>query len=64
MFFVQAVRGYSPTQSALLLVPMAVLSGVLAPLVGKLIDRVHPRYIPAIGCCCCVGVAVLARPRS
>jgi EmrB/QacA subfamily drug resistance transporter len=49
MLFAQTVRGWSPTQSALLLVPMAVLSGVLAPVVGKLVDRVHPRYIAGIG---------------
>lgn len=45
----QTVRGYSPTQAALLLVPMAVLTGALAPVVGKLVDRSHPRYITAIG---------------
>ncbi|MDG3012538.1 DHA2 family efflux MFS transporter permease subunit [Rhodococcus sp. D2-41] len=49
MLFTQMVRGYSPTQSALLMVPMAVLSGALAPVVGKLVDRTHPRYIAAPG---------------
>ncbi|EME21393.1 MFS transporter [Rhodococcus triatomae] len=49
MFYAQGVRGLSPTQSALLMVPMAVLTGVLAPNVGKLVDRVHPRYIAAPG---------------
>lgn len=49
MFYAQAVRGLSPTGSALLMVPMAVLTGVLAPNVGKLVDRAHPRYIAAPG---------------
>jgi MFS family permease len=49
MFYAQAVRGLSPTGSALLMVPMAVLTGVLAPSVGKLVDRVHPRFIAAPG---------------
>ncbi|HVH94242.1 MAG TPA: DHA2 family efflux MFS transporter permease subunit [Nocardioidaceae bacterium] len=49
MLFAQTVRGWSPTQSALLLVPMAVLSGVLAPTVGRLVDRAHPRYIAGVG---------------
>lgn len=49
MFYAQAVRGLSPTGSALLMVPMAVLTGVLAPNVGKLVDRTHPRYIAAPG---------------
>lgn len=49
MFYTQAVRGLTPTRSALLLVPMAVFTGILAPNVGKLVDRVHPRYIAAPG---------------
>ncbi|HLR84318.1 MAG TPA: DHA2 family efflux MFS transporter permease subunit [Nocardioidaceae bacterium] len=49
MLYAQAVRGLSPTESALLLVPMAVISGVLAPFVGRLTDRVHPSYVAGVG---------------
>ena len=49
MLYAQLVRGLSPTQAALLLVPMAVMSIVLAPYVGKLTDRVHPRNITFVG---------------
>jgi EmrB/QacA subfamily drug resistance transporter len=49
MLYAQVVRGMSPTESALLLVPMAVLSAGLAPVAGKLTDRVHPRYITTFG---------------
>jgi EmrB/QacA subfamily drug resistance transporter len=49
MIWAQTVRGYSPTRAALLLVPMAVISGGLAPWVGKLTDRVHPRLLVGIG---------------
>ena len=52
MLYAQVVRGLSPTRSALLLVPMAVISGGLAPVVGRLIDRVHPRYIAGVGLFC------------
>jgi EmrB/QacA subfamily drug resistance transporter len=45
MFFVQLARGLTPTQSALLLIPMAVLSGVLAPFAGRLLDRTDPRFL-------------------
>lgn len=45
MFFVQLARGLTPTESALLLIPMAVLSGVLAPFAGKLLDRSDPRLL-------------------
>lgn len=49
MFYAQSVTGLSPTRSALLFVPMAVLTGALAPNVGKLVDRMHPRYIAGSG---------------
>lgn len=49
MLYAQLVRGMSPTSAALLMVPMAVMSIVLAPGVGKLIDRLHPRRITAVG---------------
>jgi MFS family permease len=49
MLYAQLVRGLSPTGSALLLVPMAVMSIVLAPYVGRLTDRVHPRSLTAVG---------------
>jgi MFS family permease len=44
-FFIQLARGLTPTQSALLLIPMAVLSGVLAPFAGRLLDRTDPRFL-------------------
>jgi EmrB/QacA subfamily drug resistance transporter len=49
MFYAQAVCGLSPTRSALLTAPMAIVSGVLAPFVGKLVDRTHPRPIVGFG---------------
>ncbi|MGH3472370.1 MAG: DHA2 family efflux MFS transporter permease subunit [Nocardioidaceae bacterium] len=52
MLYAQVVRGLSPTRSALLLVPMAVLSGVLAPIVGRLTETVHPRYLAGLGLVC------------
>jgi EmrB/QacA subfamily drug resistance transporter len=49
VFFYQIVRGLTPTESALMLVPMAVLSGALAAPAGKLVDRVNPRLIATAG---------------
>ncbi|MBL3688140.1 DHA2 family efflux MFS transporter permease subunit [Leucobacter zeae] len=49
MFYLQLVRGLTPTQSALMLVPMAVGSVLLARPVGKLIDRRDPRRIATLG---------------
>lgn len=45
MFFIQLARGLSPTESALLLIPMAIGAGVLSPLAGKLLDRTDPRFL-------------------
>ena len=47
MLYLQLVRGMSPTEAALTFVPMALVSIVMAPIVGKLTDRVHPRTLTA-----------------
>jgi len=52
MLYAQGVLGLSPTRSALLMVPMAVISGALAPFVGKLTDHTHPRYVAGFGLLC------------
>ena len=49
VFYYQLVLGFSPTRAALQLVPMAVFSLVLAPLVGRLVDRVNARYLATAG---------------
>jgi EmrB/QacA subfamily drug resistance transporter len=47
MFYLQAVCGLSPTRAALVGAPTAITTGVLAPVVGRIVDRSHPR--PVIG---------------
>ncbi|HZA10524.1 MFS transporter [Mycobacterium sp.] len=54
MFYLQAVCGLSPTRAALVGAPTAIAALVLAPFVGRIVDRTHPR--PVIG----AGFAVLA----
>ncbi|PJJ73514.1 EmrB/QacA subfamily drug resistance transporter [Diaminobutyricimonas aerilata] len=49
VFFYQTARGLTPTQSALMLAPMAVISAVLAPFAGRLLDRVNPRNFAVLG---------------
>lgn len=46
-FYAQGVCGLSPTRSALLIAPMAIANGVLAPLAGRIVDRSHP--LPVLG---------------
>lgn len=53
-FYTQTVCGLSPTSSALLIAPMAIANGVLAPFVGRIVDRHHP--LPVLG----FGFSVLA----
>jgi EmrB/QacA subfamily drug resistance transporter len=49
MLYAQLVRGLNPTRAALLLVPMAIMTIVLARPVGLLSDRIHPRLLVATG---------------
>lgn len=49
MFYAQAVCALSPTRAALLTAPMAVATGVLAPIVGRMVDNSHPRPIIGFG---------------
>lgn len=49
MFYLQGVKGLSPTQAGLMLLPMAVVAGILAPVVGGLSDRLDPRIFTGVG---------------
>jgi len=49
MLYAQVVRGDSPTQAAMLLLPMAVCAIALARFVGRHTDRVHPRVLIGFG---------------
>ncbi|MFF2388228.1 DHA2 family efflux MFS transporter permease subunit [Agromyces sp. NPDC058104] len=48
-FYYQVARGLTPTQAALMLIPMAVVTGAMAPIVGRLVDRIDPKWIAVIG---------------
>lgn len=49
MFSLQEVRGLTPTRAALLTAPLAIATGLLAPVVGRIVDRVHPRPLVTAG---------------
>src|SRR5664279_5261703 len=49
MIYAQVVRGLNPTHAALLMAPQALASIVMAPIAGRLVDRVHPRYLASAG---------------
>lgn len=58
MLYAQKVLGLSPTRSALLTIPMALLAGGLARPVGVLVDRTHPRYLGGFGLACMIVALV------
>ncbi|MGD7705347.1 MFS transporter [Microlunatus sp. Y2014] len=47
--YLQLARGMSPTQAALMLIPMAVMSLAMARPVGRLVGRVDPRFLAMAG---------------
>ncbi|GAA1052856.1 DHA2 family efflux MFS transporter permease subunit [Dietzia natronolimnaea] len=49
MFYLQGVKDLSPTRAGLMLLPMALIAGVLAPVVGRWADRIDPRLFTGIG---------------
>ena len=50
LYYLQVARGYSPQTSALFMLPMAVMAGILSPLVGgKLVHRLGSRLISPVG---------------
>ncbi len=44
-FYFQVARGLDPTLAALMIAPMPIISGILGPFVGRLSDRVGPRWV-------------------
>lgn len=65
-FYYQIGRGFEPLQAALMMLPLAVVSGVLGPFVGRLTDRISPRTVALLGLAfLTVGIALygfLLRP--
>jgi EmrB/QacA subfamily drug resistance transporter len=48
-FFLQSVRGFSPAQVGLLLLPGAVVTAVVSPFAGRLADRFGVRLFATVG---------------
>ena len=61
MLWTQIVLGFTPTQSALLLAPTAVMSAVLSPLVGARLTTWSVRWVAVGGLLCfVVGISTYA----
>lgn len=49
MMYFQEVHGLSAEKSGMMLIPMAVISGALSPVSGRLADKFHPRLLSMFG---------------
>jgi DHA2 family multidrug resistance protein len=47
--YLQVLRGLTPLQTGLLLLPLALSSGVLSPFIGRFQDKIGPRLLVAFG---------------
>ncbi len=47
--YVQSVRGISPLDSGLMMLPGAIVMGIMSPITGKLFDTYGPRTLGVIG---------------
>ncbi|MEV7091462.1 DHA2 family efflux MFS transporter permease subunit [Amycolatopsis sp. NPDC051045] len=49
IIYIQSVLGLSPTMAGLLTAPMSLLSGIIAPFVGRASDKVNGKYLVMFG---------------
>ncbi|TNC20681.1 DHA2 family efflux MFS transporter permease subunit [Amycolatopsis alkalitolerans] len=64
--YVQDVLGLSPTKAGLLTAPMSLLSGIVAPFIGRLSDKVNAKYLVMFGFVALAGglAAIAAQARA
>ncbi|GAA3539848.1 DHA2 family efflux MFS transporter permease subunit [Amycolatopsis ultiminotia] len=61
IIYIQTVLGLSPTMAGLLTAPMSLLSGVIAPFVGRASDRVNGKYLVMAGLSLlALGIGIIA----
>ncbi|MGV3489140.1 MAG: DHA2 family efflux MFS transporter permease subunit [Tuberibacillus sp.] len=47
--YLQNIRGFTPLQSGLLLLPGAILMGIMSPITGIIFDRLGPKLLAIVG---------------
>lgn len=47
--FLQNVRGFTPVESGLLLLPGAILMGIMSPVTGMIFDKIGARWLAVLG---------------
>ncbi len=63
--FLQKIKGLSPREAGGIIIAQPVMMAFFSPMVGKLSDRVQPRYLATIGMSmCAIGLAALGLVNS
>lgn len=57
--YVQTARGFTPLESGLLLLPGAIVMGVMSPITGRIFDKIGARPLALIGSGILVGTTFL-----
>lgn len=47
--YLQNLRGFSPFEAGLLMLPGAIIMGIMSPISGYLFDKIGPRWLAAVG---------------
>ena len=47
--YLQNIRGFSPIESGLLLLPGAIIMGIMSPISGAIFDRIGAKYLAIVG---------------
>lgn len=65
VIYIQSVLGLTPTMAGLLTAPMSLLSGIIAPFVGRASDKVNGKYLVMFGLAAlAAGLGVIALQAS
>ncbi|MFB5676097.1 DHA2 family efflux MFS transporter permease subunit [Paenibacillus terreus] len=57
--YIQTARGFTPLESGLLLLPGAIVMGVMSPITGRIFDKIGARPLAVIGSLILVGMTLL-----
>ncbi|MED4954477.1 DHA2 family efflux MFS transporter permease subunit [Paenibacillus macerans] len=57
--YIQTARGFTPLESGLLLLPGAIVMGIMSPITGRIFDKIGARPLALIGSVILVGMTFL-----
>ncbi|PWV95204.1 EmrB/QacA subfamily drug resistance transporter [Paenibacillus cellulosilyticus] len=57
--YLQNIRGFTPVESGLLLLPGAILMGIMSPITGIIFDKIGARWLAVVGLAITVGTTYM-----